>query len=452
VAIPLIVLIVLLAVGGYLTYRYFDLQGDIGVPPDITDEDPPEGKPFNALLVGSDSREGLTPEEQERLGADDETPEGPITGERADTLILAHVDPATDRVTMVQFPRDLYVPLAGGGRGKIASALEDGKQALVNTVKNLTGLSISKYVQINIAGFRDLVDAIDGVDVCIPEPIPFDAATGIQIKRPGMIHFDGDRAIRFVRSRKVFAEGDLARIQNQQKFISAAIDKIASTDTIFHLGRINALVEIAGKNLRTSETPLGLLRLARRFRSFDPRRLEAYTAPNLGPVEHPVAGSIVAADRPAMRVMWEAIAENRSPADADEVPGVDPDDISVGVYNGTYEEGIAAAAARKLARATTTSRGSVDIDPGDVTNADRFDYRRTLIRYDRAEPGAKRKAMFVAAAVPGAKVERARPDEIESDVDVAVIVGRRPFRTKQVVLIEPLPIPKPGALPAACRT
>ncbi len=88
--------------------------------------------PFNLLLVGSDSREGLTEAEQQALGADDIDENGnPITGERADTLIVAHIDPETDHVTMVQFPRDYFVEHADGEMGKINEALIDSKSELV---------------------------------------------------------------------------------------------------------------------------------------------------------------------------------------------------------------------------------------------------------------------------------------------------------------------------------
>ncbi len=106
----------------------------------------------------------------------------------------------------------------------------------------MTGIDINKYAQVNIAGFRDLVDAVEGVDICIAEPIPFDTATGIEVTEDevGMVHFDGDRAIRFVRSRKVFGGGDFDRIQNQQKFLSAALSKITSPATFLDLGQASS--------------------------------------------------------------------------------------------------------------------------------------------------------------------------------------------------------------------
>ena len=217
VLITLAILLVLGGAAGYVLYSYFKLQGDVQKElPDISVRPEPteEGEqPFNVLLVGSDSREGLTEQEQLDLAA------GDVGGERADTLILGHIDPETQKVIMVQFPRDLYVPVADGGKSKINETLEAGNNNLVKTVKDLTGLEIHHYAKVNIAGFRDLVDAIGGVEVCIPESIPFDPQTGIEIpdEEVGMVEFDGDRALRFralapLRDRRLRANSEPAKV------------------------------------------------------------------------------------------------------------------------------------------------------------------------------------------------------------------------------------------------
>src|SRR5919106_3262701 len=270
----LLVFVGIAGTSGYFTWLYYHTQGKIKVAPeDVTPER--EGDPFNVLLVGSDSRKGLTAQEQFEFGAN------PVPGERADTLILAHVDPETDHVIMVQFPRDLYIEIPGESKNRINSALALGRNRLVQTVEQLTGLEINKYAQVNIAGFKELVDDIGGVDVCVPEPIPFDPQTGIEIPEPGMIHFDGEKALRFVRSRR-FPTGDFARIQNQQKFLAAAINKIVSLETVVNPGRIKRLLDVAGNKVRTTESIKGLYDLGQRFRQFNPEDYEAYVAPNFG--------------------------------------------------------------------------------------------------------------------------------------------------------------------------
>lgn len=442
------VLVVLLSIGGYGVYLFYRLQGKIQVdiPTVVPQED--DLAPFNVLLVGSDSRAGLSQREQERLGADDETPEGPISGQRADTLILAHIDPQTQRITMVQFPRDLYVPIANGDTDKINSALESGHDNLVATVTQLTGIEINNYARVNIAGFRDLVDAIGGVKVCITEPIPFDPMTGIQVTEEELpvVEFDGERALRFVRSRN-FPTSDFERIQNQQKFLSAAISKVISAGTFLNLGRLKGLYNVAIDSVRTDEgtTPLELYRIGQRFRSFDPDRYEAYTAPNFGSKLTEAGESIVVPDELGMERLFDALADNVSPAEADGVPDIDVNTISVGVYNGSPEAGVAIAAAEELKAATTV--GSETVEVVEVADAPRKNFRPTVIRFDPSEEGAQEKAELIYAALPDAIMKEGATES----ADVEVIVGSRPLRTARIVQLRPIPLPPPGDQPERCR-
>ena len=454
-------LVVLLLVGGgvgYGAYVYFKLQGDIQEdlvnvnPVDESEDENAPDPPFNVLLVGSDSREGLTEEEQERLGADDETADGVVIGgERADTLIIAHVDPETDHVTMVQFPRDIYVPTPDGGKSKINETLVAGDEYLVETVTDLTGIEINHFAKVNIAGFRYLVDAIGGVEVCIPDPIPFDPQTGIEIKEEetGMVEFDGDRALRFVRSRH-YATGDFQRIQNQQKFLAAAIDKMTSPETFLHLSRVQEIANVARDHVTIDShtTIVGLYNILKRFRAFHPDDYEAYTAPNFGTGSVELStgetSSIVVPDMKGLRVMFDAIDANESPGAADGVPDVDASTISVGVYNGTKVDGAAQEAADDLVAATTTANGSVTIEI--VADADKQSYDETVVTYKDTR-SARRKAKLVAAAIPGAELEI---DRTNPGVDVAVTVGKD-FKTKPIAQIVPIPIPEPEELPEECR-
>lgn len=430
--------ILVVAGAGYGTWLYYDTQCKISCK-GIELPETEEQEPFNALLIGSDSRKDLTPEEQLAFGA------APVPGQRADTLILAHVDPEEQFVTMVQFPRDLFVPVAGEGEAKINSALEGGPRQVVETVKQLTGLEINRYVIVNIAGFRDLVDSIGGVDICITEPIPFDPNTGLEVPEPGLIHFDGVKALRFVRSRR-FATGDFERIQNQQKFLSAALNKVTSAGTFLNPLRLNRLADVAGDNVRADRgsTILGLRDLLSRFRAIDPEKYEAYTAPNLG-VGTAGEQSIVVPDDEALDIMFEALQNNESPQSFDGVPDIDPADVKIGVYNGTFEEGLAAAAQEDLIEATDTLSGS-PVQVVDVTDARSRNYKDTVIRY---ESGAREKAELVGAVIPGAVLEEI--DRTRPGTDVEVIVGSRPFEIKRLIQLQPIPIPPPTEPPPECR-
>lgn len=444
--VSLLVVAILASGAGFAAYQYYSLQGDLQEDiPEVQEAE--EGEPFNVLLVGSDSREGLTEEEMLSFGAGDEG----VEGERADTLILAHIDPAENRVTMVQFPRDLYVPLATGEENKINAALETGKGALVRTVEDLTGLDINRYAQVNIAGFREVVDAIGGVSICITEPIPFDKQTGIEVTQEEidespLIPFDGERALRFVRSRN-FPDSDFTRIRNQQRFLSAALTKVTSVGTILSPGRIGKLMAAARRNVRIDKnTDLSELRSTlNRFRDFNPENYEAYTAPNLG-VGMAGEASIVVPDYDTMEVMFDAIARNESPAEAANAPDIDVTTVSVGVYNGSFEEGVAAEAADDLKEAITFGTDTINVT--DIANADRSNYKRTTIRYDPNAPDIEEKLELIQAALPDAVVREV--DETPVGVDIEVIVGKARFVTEKVVQIRPIPLPEPGEVPADC--
>jgi LCP family protein required for cell wall assembly len=436
----IVVSLLLLAGTGTLKYLYDHLEDIVQEPIAPVEAEKDEMDPFNALLVGSDSREGLTEEEQLAFGAEE------VGGQRADTIILAHVDPSDNRVTMIQFPRDLYVPIDGSYSNKVNTALMDGPSALVRTVEDLTGIEVNHYAQVNIAGFRDIVDAIGGVKLCIPDPIPFDPKTGIEVteEETGMVEFDGERALRFVRSRN-YATGDFERIANQQKFMSAALNKVTSTSTFFRPNRLIALYKAVGDNLVLDEgTKLSrLLSIGRRLRSFDPETYEAYIVPNLGTTTNE-AGSVVLPDEEAMKIMFDAVAANESPADADGVPDVDPASIEVGIYNGSGVEGAADSAAVALDAATTIGESGIEIV--EIGNAPRTDFAKTVVRFDPRDLTSREKADFVAAALPDARVQERR---IPDNVDVMVIVGAE-FETQRLVRIEPIELPAPSDPPPEC--
>ncbi|MDQ3958546.1 MAG: LCP family protein, partial [Actinomycetota bacterium] len=307
-------------------------------------------------------------------------------------------------------------------------------------------LDVNHYAQVNIAGFRQVVDAIGGVRICISEPIPFDPRTGIEVtaEEVGMVEFDGDRALRFVRSRN-YATGDFERMQNQQKFVSAALDKVTSGSTFFRPDRIIRLYRAVGDNLVLDEgtSITRLVGIAKRLRSFDPETYEAYIVPNLGTASNE-AGSVVLPDPEAMEVMFDAVAANESPAEADDVPDVDPSSIRLGVYNGSGIEGAADAAAAELQAATTLGESSVEIV--EVTNAPRQDFAKTVVRYDPGEEGSDLAAELIAAALPGARVQERK---VPQGVDVAVVVGAA-FETERLVRIEPIPLPVPSDPPPEC--
>lgn len=193
-----------------------------------------EGRPAaaegtNWLIVGSDSREGLTPEEQAKLTT------GDTAGKRTDTIMIAHVPDNDTPPTLVSLPRDSNVPIPGHGVNKINAAFSfGGPQLLARTVEQATGLRIDHYAEIGFGGFAGIVDAIGGVPMTIDKEM-HDTLTGSTIPAGEQV-LDGTQALAFVRMRHSSAtlRSDLDRVVNQRRFIGALAGEIASPATLLN--------------------------------------------------------------------------------------------------------------------------------------------------------------------------------------------------------------------------
>ncbi len=245
-----LVLLVILALpvvyGGALAAR---LSGSIERT-EVTSLDGSSG-PMQILVTGSDSREGLSEEEKLELGT------GSVDGERTDSIFILTVDGS--RAGILAFPRDLYVPRCDGSSGRINAALGiGGPNCLVDTVEQVSGIGIDHYMAVSFGGFRDIVDAVGGVHVCVERDLD-DPFAGISIKA-GCQTLTGRQALGFVRSRKL--DNDLERIKRQQQFLGGLADKVASPSTALDPGATWQLTGAVGDAL-TADEGLGLLDLAR---------------------------------------------------------------------------------------------------------------------------------------------------------------------------------------------
>lgn len=176
------------------------------------------------LIVGSDSREGLSDEERRQLRT------GSAYGARTDTIMLMHIGEAGP--TLVSLPRDSYVPIPGHGSNKLNAAYAiGGPKLLVQTVESLTQIRIDHYAEIGMGGLFDLVNTLGGVTMC-PKQAINDAKAGLNIKA-GCQEFDGQDALGYGRSRQ-FTRGDLDRIGHQRELITAIVDKAASPTTLLN--------------------------------------------------------------------------------------------------------------------------------------------------------------------------------------------------------------------------
>jgi len=219
---------------------------------------PPSGActhPCNILLLGSDSRTGLSSSQQGQFGTNQDL--GGST--RADTIMLVHLDPDTSKTVVLSFPRDLWVNIPGHGTDKINSAFEGGienggPELMAKTVFALTHIPIDHYLYVDLNGFQQAVDKLGGVNMCIPSyyvntPGDLEAVdasgnivyihynevghvadpyTGLDVL-PGCHHLDGTQALAYVRARHNLPCSpipDFARIGRQQQFMRALINQI----------------------------------------------------------------------------------------------------------------------------------------------------------------------------------------------------------------------------------
>ena len=190
---------------------------------------PPNGNVENFLLVGSDSRAGADPNSPDASGIGSEVD---VQGSRSDTIMIMRRDRATGVASLLSIPRDLWVDIPGRGTSRVNSAYNDGPAVLVQTLQQSLGLPIHHYIEVDFFGFKDLVEAIGGVQMCFLLPTR-DVSTGLNIPLPGCFVLDGVQALAYARSRhyEEFREGDwhedgtadIGRTKRQQHFVNTAL-------------------------------------------------------------------------------------------------------------------------------------------------------------------------------------------------------------------------------------
>jgi LCP family protein required for cell wall assembly len=186
---------------------------------------PADSKGYNYLLVGSDSREGLTKAQRKEYAT------GNAAGRRTDSIILVHVPAGGGKPALISLPRDSFVPIPGHGSNKINAAFAlGGPNLLVQTVEQVTDLHIDGYVEIGFAGFASVVDSVGGVNICVPFTMN-DKKAGINLKK-GCQVLDGRNALGYVRARYSDPRGDIGRAQRQRQFLGAIMKKMATPSTV----------------------------------------------------------------------------------------------------------------------------------------------------------------------------------------------------------------------------
>jgi LCP family protein required for cell wall assembly len=282
-----LVLVCLVAAGGvWWTYNQASALPRIDVGASLTPATEP-GEPQNILLVGIDDGSGLQ--------AGDPVLRGRGATLNTDTVMILRVDPQTKQAALLSLPRDLYVDLAGGGKGRINTALAlGGPERLIETIKQDFGIAINHYAMVDFHGFEALVSAVGGVPIYFNYPSR-DENTGLFQYDPGCVTLDGEQGLAYARSRHFEIQrtpngkwqedpsSDFGRIARQQQFIKAALRK-AVAKGVRNPFVLKDLMGIAQKNvtLDTEFSIQDLVDLGMQFRDFDPDQLVTYTPPANG--------------------------------------------------------------------------------------------------------------------------------------------------------------------------
>ncbi|QEV60384.1 LytR family transcriptional regulator [Streptomyces spectabilis] len=283
--------VVVLAAGGAGWAVYQKLDGNITEDTDAAAElaryekerpTPLVHDAQNILLIGSDTRTGRG---NRKYGRD-------LGTQRSDTTILLHLAADRQSATAVSLPRDLMVhipscrrPDGSRTRAQFAQfnwAFEFGGTACtIRTVEKLTNIRVDHHMVVDFAGFKDMVDAVDGVQVCLKEPVDDSAA---KLRLPaGRQTLNGEQALGFVRARKSLGNGsDTERMDRQQEFLGALVNKVRSNDVLLNPVKLYPVLDAATSSLTTDPgiaSLRGLYELVRGLRNIPTERVQFLTVP-----------------------------------------------------------------------------------------------------------------------------------------------------------------------------
>ncbi len=366
-----------------------DITSGLGQRPDsLATTDPSTNRPpLNILLMGSDTRDGLA--DAEEFGGTNDLTTGT---QHADTTLLVHLAADRRSAFVVSIPRDSMVrrpdcqdPTDSGAQrplGMFNLAFNEGGPACaVKTVEANTGVFIDHYAVVNFEGFRDMVDALGGVDVCLAEPIS-DPATGLELPA-GTSRLDGTTSTQFVRARKGIGDGsDIGRIDRQQAFLSAVVREATSSGLLLRPDRLVSFLDAATKSL-TTDPEIASIRelseLALQVKNMPTEEIRFVTVPI--EVYEPDRNRVIWTQ--AAEELWEAArsdlplpgtgpSPSASPTATTTTaapPTVGPDEITVAVVNSTGVSGLARQAGSVLTAQGFVVTEVVNGTPGAVQGA-----------------------------------------------------------------------------------
>lgn len=273
----------------------------------------------NYLLVGSDTRIGLTKAELKALRVGSVAS---AAGKRSDTILLVHISKARDKAVIVSLPRDTLVtiPQHTDSNGKIVAPFKSKLNAaynygdaplLIQVVETMTNLRIDHYVEINFAGFAHMVDALGGIQVCTKTNIN-DPKSHLVLSA-GVHTLDGIQALKYVRTRDFDGMGDLGRMQRQQQFMSSVLRKATSTGVLLNPVKMINFLNAALATVKTDSAlnSSDLITLAKQMRNLSASKVRTLTVP-LSNVNYvvPYVGSTVLWDPVLAPQLWDRLSKD----------------------------------------------------------------------------------------------------------------------------------------------
>ena len=290
-------------------------------------EDRPEktSKALNYLLVGSDTREGLTKAELKALRVGSTAT---AAGGRSDTMLLVHISKDRDKAYLVSFPRDSLVTipahLSTNGKTQIparenklnAAFSFGGAPLLIETIESETNLKIDHYIEISFAGFAGIVNALGGIEVCTK--VDIDDPKSHLVLSAGTHTLDGIEALKYVRTRDFDGRGDIGRMQRQQQFMSSVLNKATSTGVLLNPIKIVNFMNAAISTVKMDEnlSKEDLLNLAKQMRGLSSGNVRTLTVP-LSTANGRAAGvgSVVIWDEALSADLWTRIRNDAALVD-----------------------------------------------------------------------------------------------------------------------------------------
>lgn len=361
----------------------------------ITVDEAGSYQPLTVLLMGSDSRSG---KDNRGYGSAAE-----FGGARSDTTILLHVSADRKSAIAVSIPRDTLITLpkckidgktVGGYEGKFNAAFDiAGPGCTIKAVEEMSGLNIDNFMMVDFGGFKRIVDAIGGVEICLKEDVN-DDKSGLNLTK-GKHTVKGEEALAFVRARKTLGDGsDTSRIRRQQAFISSLTRKVLSSGTLLNPATMLSLLDAATQSL-TADPQLAnidnLRELALSMKDLRPSDIAFVTAPWKPAGD----GASVLINAKKAAPLWEAIkldATWPNKQDSDQpLLKTEPSQIYVDVLNGSSTKGKAKKVAKEL-RAAGYRVGDVGSTPGKEIVA------TTVVKYDPKWDVSAKTLIFAAGA------------------------------------------------------